>query len=485
MSVTLIIGMIAFCGMLVAQRVGKLPTIWPANGVLLGILLTSRPSARLTYLLSGFAANILAVWLAGYSAAFFIRLPLINLVEISLALILLRPYSGGEIDLSDLKSLLGFTLIAAIIAPLISVSLNMCLLLLSNGSANKALFVAAFFAHALGIVMTAPLVITVRQGEIAELFNRHRLMSRLLAFGFLLATTTYVFAQTRYPFLFLVYPPLVLVVVLSGFSGGAVGLLLATGIAISFTVFGRGPATLIHASSGIERIIVVQLFLSVAALLVLVLSAILAERDRAQSRLQFVTEQLAGLASTDGLTGLANRRKLDEVLDSECRRARRDRAPISLLLIDVDYFKAFNDLYGHLAGDACLRQIAMAVAAYGHRPGDVSARYGGEEFAVLLSPGHILNAEMIAEDLREDIQALALYHAGNMANGAIVTVSIGVATYEVGSIPVNPDELVSMADTLLYEAKRLGRNRVISTAMMATGRDKVLRSHILPYKAGQ
>jgi diguanylate cyclase (GGDEF)-like protein/PAS domain S-box-containing protein len=172
--------------------------------------------------------------------------------------------------------------------------------------------------------------------------------------------------------------------------------------------------------------------------------------------------KLAMLARTDGLTGLANRRAFDEALALEWRHARRDGTALSLLLVDVDRFKLFNDTYGHPAGDACLRAVAKAAAAAVHRPADLVARYGGEEFAVLL-PGTLAPAsQILAEQVRASVEAIGLRHAANSSFG-MVTVSVGVATVLPAAAPeLAPEALVSAADAALYEAKHTGRNRVVA-----------------------
>ena len=174
------------------------------------------------------------------------------------------------------------------------------------------------------------------------------------------------------------------------------------------------------------------------------------------------SEQLAELARTDPLTGLANRRQLDETLERECRRANRNRTPLSLALLDVDYFKTFNDQYGHQAGDECLRAVCEVVKTFGRRPGDVAARYGGEELAVLLVAATADAAWSQAEALRQAVQDLRLPHAGNEVCG-VVTVSVGVATVHPLNQPVTPKMLIERADEMLYEAKRQGRNRVMAS----------------------
>jgi len=170
-------------------------------------------------------------------------------------------------------------------------------------------------------------------------------------------------------------------------------------------------------------------------------------------------EELKRISSTDGLTGLHNRRHFDETLDHELKRARREKQPLSLLLLDVDHFKQFNDHYGHPAGDVCLQQVASALKATVVRPGDLAARYGGEEFVAILPSTDAAGALKVAEAVRCAISDLGIEHGFSSA-GNVVTVSVGAAT-------VIPDEkshaetLIGAADQALYQAKESGRNRVM------------------------
>ncbi len=169
--------------------------------------------------------------------------------------------------------------------------------------------------------------------------------------------------------------------------------------------------------------------------------------------------QLARQAQTDGLTGIANRRTFDEVLDREWAAARRDRAPLSLLFLDADRFKLYNDRYGHQEGDALLKMLALALQNKARRPRDLAARYGGEEFVVLLPDTRREQALVIAESIRRAVEDLAIPHEDN--EGGIVTVSVGVATV----VPLGDDvsaALVEAADAAVYQAKAAGRNRVAS-----------------------
>jgi two-component system chemotaxis family response regulator WspR len=158
------------------------------------------------------------------------------------------------------------------------------------------------------------------------------------------------------------------------------------------------------------------------------------ERDAAYRQLEELGRQLAEknavlerLSSLDGLTGIANRRRLDETLDLEWRRARRDGSLLSLIMIDVDYFKKFNDRYGHLAGDDCLRQVAVTLTGGLHRPADLVARFGGEEFAVLMAATDAAGAGHVAETLRARVEELAIPHERSEI-APCVTISLGSAT---------------------------------------------------------
>jgi diguanylate cyclase (GGDEF)-like protein len=456
------IAAMAYVTLWTSRYFGGMPTIWAANGILLAMLLTAPVKSWLPYVLAATAAIAAAAIAAGYNAADCLRLPFVTLLEVVAAALLLQRYIGASHDLSTRRVLWRFALIAGVAVPLFAVCVNIILLRLSGMPAGWVRFAASYMAHALGMITLTPLVAGLRRGQIRRMFAEHGAAWPALMLAAVIVADGLVFGQSRFPFLFLVYPPLVLAVVVVGSMGGQLGLLLTAAIAFSLTLLGHGPVTLIKSPELGLRIIILQLFLFVAVALVLVLSAILEERNRAQQELKKATERLAGLATTDGLTGLANRRALDAALEDECRRANREMTPLSLLLLDVDHFKNYNDHYGHVMGDDCLRQVAAAVGKYARRPGDLAARYGGEEFAVLLPQEPGAAADARANALRADIQALAVAHQGTSSGCGFVTVSIGVATLDPAEEPAEPGLLIQRADELLYEAKRAGRNRVMS-----------------------
>jgi diguanylate cyclase (GGDEF)-like protein/PAS domain S-box-containing protein len=177
-------------------------------------------------------------------------------------------------------------------------------------------------------------------------------------------------------------------------------------------------------------------------------------RDMTDEKLaQIALEQLA---TRDGLTGLANRRCFDDTLHAEWARAMRQRQPLSLLMVDVDNFKAYNDANGHLGGDECLKRIATAVSSE-MRANDLVARYGGEEFAVILPNQSLKGAASVAERIRTRVEQLQV--PNRLAAGQHVTVSIGAAT-ALASPDASASDLVATADAALYRAKHMGRNRI-------------------------
>jgi two-component system chemotaxis family response regulator WspR len=191
----------------------------------------------------------------------------------------------------------------------------------------------------------------------------------------------------------------------------------------------------------------------------------LLQRDAAYRALRVSQQQLLDtnlvlqrLMNSDGLTGLSNRRHFDEYMELEWRRALREQGQLSLLMIDVDYFKTYNDTFGHLEGDEALRKVATAIRDASARPSDLPARYGGEEFALVLPNTSQGGARLMAEKLRMTVEALKIPHI-SPAEGSSLTISIGLSTVipQTGS---NCRDLISAADKGLYLAKNNGRNQV-------------------------
>lgn len=180
-------------------------------------------------------------------------------------------------------------------------------------------------------------------------------------------------------------------------------------------------------------------------------------RIRNHIRLKQMTDMLESMAWIDGLTGIPNRRRFDQMLEIEWKRAQRNRLPLAVIMVDIDHFKAYNDCHGHGEGDVCLKQVATMFAATVNRPGDLVARYGGEEFVILMPETDTDGAQQLADHLRHQIESMQIPHTSSSAS-CWVTISLGYA-----SLIPKPEQtsstLLDDADNMLYQAKNLGRNR--------------------------
>jgi diguanylate cyclase (GGDEF)-like protein len=186
--------------------------------------------------------------------------------------------------------------------------------------------------------------------------------------------------------------------------------------------------------------------------------SIVKARVRNHLELKRYRDHLQELSSLDGLTGIANRRKFDEYLDYEWRRARRNQTPIALLMTDIDNFKPYNDHYGHLAGDDCLKRVAAILKEIAHRPADLTARYGGEEFALLLPETDLAGGVRVAELLQQRMKIANIPQEFSDA-APYVTLSIGIGS-TVPSDSQSSYQLIESADKCLYISKESGRNRI-------------------------
>ncbi|HEY9627308.1 MAG TPA: PleD family two-component system response regulator [Coleofasciculaceae cyanobacterium] len=189
------------------------------------------------------------------------------------------------------------------------------------------------------------------------------------------------------------------------------------------------------------------------------------QREQVEAKLQQANLQLQYLANTDSLTQIANRRCFDAMLEQEWQRLKREQQPLSLIFCDIDYFKQYNDCYGHPAGDACLQQVAQALSGCLNRPADLVARYGGEEFAIILPNTDLDGAVTIVEAIRAVLEALQTPHIGS-AVATYITLSFGIACL----IPTPNSfcqELIAEADANLYCAKHQGRNTWMATPLLA------------------
>jgi diguanylate cyclase (GGDEF)-like protein len=194
-------------------------------------------------------------------------------------------------------------------------------------------------------------------------------------------------------------------------------------------------------------------------------ASIAIQRDRLHKELTLANEQLRQLAYLDGLTQVANRRRFEQYMSQEWRRLLREQAPLAVIMADIDHFKAYNDFYGHQAGDDCLRRVAGILRSAVQRPADLVARYGGEEFVVVLPQTDLAGAMQVAEKMCALVRKQRIPHQGSPEPG-VVTLSLGVAA-TLPSLHSDADALVHAADLALYAAKEHGRDGVIAQSLEA------------------
>jgi diguanylate cyclase (GGDEF)-like protein/PAS domain S-box-containing protein len=580
------IALLCFVSMKLTPPNDRFAVIWPANGVVLGMLLTIRPRRWAQVIGLALFGNLVANLAVGDTGPTACLLALCNTLETVVAVLSCRSANVSKRQFGEPLWIARFALCSIVIAPASASLVAAAVLYFDTGTAPLTTFLRWFPADALGIAMFAPLTMVLRgAGDLGALRSR-RLLKPVLSVIFLMVTTVAVFAQPQAPLLYMIYLALGVAIFNAGFSGAVIGLAASMVIAIVFTVHGPGQFGL-DTAEVIEQIRQLQVFFAAALAFTFPLSSLQLQRQRladklkaseqrfrtlaehssdvimrmdSAMRLTYVSPsarelfgyhasallempkwglvapddlarvraafervrlglgretfnyralkmdgeevwvemslravrsstlgdasgliefigstrdiserkaveqaleesnaRLSELAHRDGLTELYNRRFFDESLDREYRRARRDNAlEISLLMLDVDHFKQYNDLYGHQAGDECLKVVANAIGRACKRPPDTPARYGGEEFAVILPNTTFEGAAILAERMRSQISMLLLQQPGESERR--VTVSIGVAS--ISPYYDTQDTLVRKADEALYRAKAFGRNRV-------------------------
>lgn len=185
------------------------------------------------------------------------------------------------------------------------------------------------------------------------------------------------------------------------------------------------------------------------------------ERKLIEEALGKANRELEILASLDGLTQVANRRQFDQYLQKEWKRLKRERVPIAIILCDIDFFKRYNDTYGHVAGDKCLKEVAQGIRRAVKRPADLVARYGGEEFAVILTNTYVNGAMKVAEEIKEKIRELQIPHIQSGV-AAHISLSMGVSSI-IPTDTQEPEAFVNTVDKFLYQAKENGRDRIVAS----------------------
>jgi diguanylate cyclase (GGDEF)-like protein len=433
---------------------------WPYDGIALALLLITE-RRRWPWIIGGFVVAFARSEVLAHDPFSEALLDIsCNLVELLLSAFFLPPFRGLKRWMMEPHLALRFTFFAILLGPALT---SLAIAWYFSGSHGTFWSVAMkwAFPDALGTALWTPLILTFVSRETYDLFRSKALPQTLTLLAGLFAVSWFTFNQTSYPLAFVPYPILLFVALRLGFSGAVLGANVLSLVAAYFSLRGLGPFHLAAQGWTDQQSVVLQIYSTLAMLFVLPLSVMLVERRNFAEKLQHALDEMKNLATIDQLTAVANRRRFDETLDTEWKRAIREATPISLLMIDADHFKSFNDHYGHVAGDDCLRGIAAALSAKPLRQHDLVARYGGEEFAAILPGAPASIAEELAEQMRRSVFESSVPHEGNPTG--FVTVSIGCASL-VPAKGMSPAELIASADRALYLAKEGGRNQVCTAA---------------------
>jgi diguanylate cyclase (GGDEF)-like protein len=430
---------------------------WPLNGVTVAILVM-RPRDHWWKILVAVAVGTGAgEYLDGNSLGSMLLQRMLSVMEVGLSAWLLPPFSNLDTWLRK-PGLYPRFAAAVLVGPAVSGVLAATYFHMTDLTPWLEAFDGWALADAMGIACVVPLVLSLRSPEARALIEPERVLITAVTLAGAVVVMALIFTSSEYPLIFILYPLLMLVDWKLGLCGSSLALCCSCIVAVFQTEHGFGPFASNH-GLGMPRDLAVQVFLGFHLLGFLPISILFLERRWMETELRNSLAQAAALASLDGLTGVANRRALDQSLQDQWMISLHRRTPLAMLMIDADHFKAFNDKLGHQAGDECLRSIAATLARHAPGPGDLVARFGGEEFAMLLPGTPLKTARSVAEGLRAAIFNLGIAHP--MGTDQRVTVSIGCAAI-FPSDKSTFQQLVAAADEALYAAKRAGRNCVSS-----------------------
>ena len=450
------------------ELAGEIVAVWIVDGYLLGHVM-GVPGRRKIWVFAGGVAGILgANFWVGESAYVASSFTLAGMLEVGTGA-WLAPRVRTVAELTETRAFFRFVWAACGFPSLLSGLVAASLLsgIFTNHPFSS--FPNWIISDALGILIFAPATLLFVSGEWREVLGPGARLKTLSLLGVLAVVCWAVFSREMYLWLYWVLPPLAILAFQAEMPAVLLGTSVVIAIAVPMTISGQGPFSVMEATNMQERVLQLQFFLLAALTIVLPISITQAQRNRLTKLLEIEhktrEEELQRLANLDALTGLANRRAFNAQLTQRLDAQSTDEAAasVSLLLIDVDHFKAFNDVYGHPSGDACLTRVAQAIADCVGTLGFV-ARYGGEEFAVIIDNHAADIVPALAETVRSAIERIAVPHSGSPYS--VVTISIGALAQSTGSA----ESVVRAADKALYHAKRSGRNRI---SFAVTGRDLI------------
>ncbi|MBT9330561.1 sensor domain-containing diguanylate cyclase [Paracidobacterium acidisoli] len=447
--------------------------IWPANGILLGMMLRAPKRMWGLYLLEVSILNYLMDIFFHFPLAVDTGWVLGTIIEMTLAILFLQAHKSKNIDLMQVRNFLWFFIGAAVIAPIsrpLVIGVVHLIFIHSLFSDTLIYMRDLYIGDVLGIAIMTPLVLLIEPAELKRFFVRRRWIESFALLGGFVALSLYIFMQNEAPITFLIFPVLLLMLFRLGTSVAAIAVVLLAIPAAYLTSYEHGPFSLFHSGHVVHGVLLLQLFLIVLVVTIYAVGATLREREKLQQFLQDSYREMEKLAETDFLSQLPNRRTVEGRLRQEWSIAFRQRDPLSLLMIDLDHFKSYNDEFGHPAGDALIALVAALLQQSLERPRDFAGRYGGEEFIVLLPYTPSQGAAHVGERIRAAVETLRLPETKRP-----VSVSIGAAT-AYPSIDGTIEELIQCADTMLYEAKTSGRNCVCIASDLSGQRNSFMET---------
>lgn len=436
---------------------GSFASLWPPSGLFLAVLLVVERRQWPGFIVTALLVSLVSNPLHGKTLLVSLGFGTTNCIEAVVGALAIQHFSPRGFTLTSLRHTLTLVLFPACVSSPIGATLGAATSSLGLGTSFWSAWPLWWSSTLLGcLVMAPPVLVALTEGGPKLKHLRIRpLLEAIALSALLLLTTEYIFAHQSQALAWAVVPALLLTTLRYHTRGVVLAHVLVAGIAARHTAHGLGP----FGAEAIEvRLLLVQSFIGIMSISFLAMATVVRERhlgaeqlDQYRQNLETANAELLRLSRTDGLTGVNNRLALQDRLQEELAFAELDEYAFSVILLDVDHFKSFNDTFGHPEGDSVLKRVAQIMQDSVRKRTDFVARYGGEEFAILLPSIEAEDAVAVAENLRVRIEQEPWIHRK-------VTVSIGVSTLSAET----PEgaSLLRAADDALYASKHAGRNCV-------------------------
>ncbi len=449
----------AWASIRLSLAVETVSCIWISNGIISAFVVTAPRRWKILFFAAGQLVNLSADLAFGNSFPQAGWFTVCTAAEVLVTLLALRHFSQRA-QVASRRSLIRMALFGVFLGPLVCATLAAPLARVIEGRPLLDAMRIWFMSDAIGAAATLPLMLFLLTLDDRTVGRWRAHAADIARASFLVVATVAIFWQTRYPLIFMLFPPLVVTLFRFRLAGAVYGSSFVVMVAAAFTAEGHGPFAPSPGAAPAEGVMLFQLFGLIVFASCIPLGFAIEERHLLEGNLKKANRKLADLALLDPLTGVRNRRFFDATLESEWSRACHDGSALSLLFLDIDFFKLFNDTYGHQMGDECLRLVAEILIRSVRYLVDTVTRYGGEEFVILLPATNADSARAIADRILAEILELRVPHVESPFR--FITASLGVATVWPPS-DGDPKSLLRLADSALYTAKQRGRHRIETT----------------------